>query len=296
MEHLAIMKKGYIEKILLGEKKIESRFSMNRITPYHNISLGDMVYMQEVGKEVTAQFEVGEVLFFDDLSEEKIEKIRVHYGKDICADEEFWALKKHSRYATLIYIKAPRAIVPFKVYKNDRSAFKTVGNVKEELAINRRTIVKHPHDCEKGKHYFVFDGHTHCQFCDHDFSYSKAMLDKPGYATIKEIMKESMWNDEWLNTDLDNAAKSKLHKVSKRDVKKILGKSIGLCRADDGRQTPYYGNPIYYAQHGLGCCCRKCLEKFYGIPKDVVLPDDSLEYFANLIMEFIKECSLRDEA
>ena len=69
MEHLAIMKKGYIEKILSGEKKIESRFSINKITPFHTVSAGDKVYMQEVGKEVSAMFEVDKVLFFDNLSE-----------------------------------------------------------------------------------------------------------------------------------------------------------------------------------------------------------------------------------
>ena len=50
MEHLAIMKKGYIEKILSGEKKIESRFSKSRIAPYHNIFPDDTVYMQRLAR------------------------------------------------------------------------------------------------------------------------------------------------------------------------------------------------------------------------------------------------------
>lgn len=292
MEHLAIMKKGYIEKILSGEKKIESRFSINRVAPYGKIAAGDKVYMQEVGKEVTAVFEVKDVLFFENLSEEQVEGIRTRYGKDICAEDDFWQLKKNARFATLIYVKEPRKITPFKVYKNDRSAFKTVRSVKEELVIKRRIIVKHPHDCENGKHYFIFDGDTHCQFCGRSFSHSETMRARPDYITIKNAMKESLWNDEWLHAELDHVASSKLGKVSKREVKKILAKSIGVCKDNDGRQTPYYGNPVYYAQHGLGCCCRKCLEKFYGIPRDVPLSDDELECFAGLIMEFVKErCS-----
>lgn len=292
MEHLAIMKKGYIEKILSGEKKIESRFSLNRVTPYHKIAAGDKVYMQEVGKEVTAVFEVGDVRFFEDLSEKQVEGIRAQYGKDICAEDDFWERKKNAKYATLIYVKEPREITPFKVYKNDRSAFKTVNSVKDEMVIHRRTIVKHPHDCEKGKHYFIFDGFTRCQFCGHIFSYSEAMKERPGFTAIKNAMKESMWNDDWLCVELDNVAKNKVQKVSKHEVKKILKSSIGVCRDNDGRQTPYYGNPIFYAQHGLGCCCRKCLEKFYGIPRNTVLTDSDLDYFTNLIMEFVGErCS-----
>lgn len=291
MEHLAIMKKGYIEKILSGEKKIESRFSMNRATPYHKISIGDQVYMQEVGKEVTAVFEVADVLFFDHLSEEKVDKIRAQYGKDICADEDFWERKKNAQYATLIYIKEPRLVTPFKIYKHDRSAFKTVESVKRDLVIEQRTIVKHPHDCENGKHYFVFDGHTYCRFCGCDFPYTQIMQARPDYQMVKDVMRISMWNEEWLHAELDSVAKNKLYKIKKEDIKRRLKKSIGVCRADDGRQTPYYGDPIFYAQHGLGCCCRKCIEKFYGISREAALSAEDLEYFVTLIMTFIQEHS-----
>lgn len=289
MEHLAIMQKGYIEKILSGEKTIESRFSIHRITPYRNISVGDKVYMQETGKPVTAVFEAGEVLFFHELSEEKVREIRLKYGKEICAEDAFWDRKKDARYATLIYIKEPRLTTPFRVCKHDRSAFKTVGNVRNELAIHPRAIIKHPHDCTNGKHYFIFDGDTHCQFCGHKFLGSETMIDRPDYSVIREVMRESMWNDEWFHTELDNVAKSKLHTIDRSDVKQILEKSVRSRRADDGRQTPYYGDPIYYAQHSLGCCCRKCLEKFYGISRDKPLTDEDMAYLTDLIMEFLKE-------
>ncbi|MDE7158742.1 MAG: DUF4186 domain-containing protein, partial [Clostridiales bacterium] len=248
--------------------------------------------MQEVGKEVAAVFEVEKVLFFENLSENKIEELRNHYGKEICADEEFWDLKKHSKYATLIYIKNPATITPFKIHKSDRSAFKTVNSVKNDLVISKRNIIKHPHDCKNNKHYFVFDGKTHCQFCGCEFLYAATMKQKPNYEIVKGVMKESMWNDEWLNVELDNVAKNKLPKIKRADIQKILNKSIRVCQPNDGRQTPYYGNPVYYAQHGLGCCCRKCVEKFYGIPQGDVLSDSDLEYFTDLISAYLKEKSL----
>lgn len=131
MEHLAIMKKGYIEKILSGEKSIESRFSVNRITPFHRIATGDKVYLQETGKQISASFTAGNVLFFSDLDEEKIGAIKKEYGQQICADEEFWESKKHAKYATLIFIEDPISEKPFKVHKSDRSAFKSVPSIKE---------------------------------------------------------------------------------------------------------------------------------------------------------------------
>ena len=34
----------------------------------------------------------------------------------------------------------------------------------------------------------------------------------------------------------------------------------------DGRQTPIDdNNPIHWAQHATGTCCRSCLEEWYGI-------------------------------
>lgn len=290
MEHLAIMTRGYIEKILSLEKTIESRFSKNKIAPYGKICVGEQVFMKEVGKEVSAVFEVENVIFFDCLTEEKICEIRNQYGKEICADEEFWDSKKDAKYATLIFIKDPRSVIPFKIYKNDRSAFKTVESVKNDLTAPKRQIVKHPHDCGNNKHYFVYDGKTtHCEFCGCEFNGSSTLKTLPDYNTVKIAMKESFWNDEWLNFPLDDAAKSKLRKVTRSEIQMILNKSIRVCTSNDGRQTPYCGNPVFYAQHGLGLCCRKCLEKFYGIHRNEILSDVMIDYFTDLIWKFIEE-------
>lgn len=135
MEHLAIMSKGYIEKILSGEKSIESRFSVNRISPFGKIKAGEKVYLKETGKPVSASFEVESVLFFDDLDKGKIKEIRAKYGNQICAEEEFWQSKQHARYATLIYIRNPKIEKPFKVNKFDRSAFKSVTDITEWLVV-----------------------------------------------------------------------------------------------------------------------------------------------------------------
>lgn len=37
---------------------------------------------------------------------------------------------------------------------------------------------------------------------------------------------------------------------------------------NDGRQTPFRGHPVFKAQHATATCCRKCLEKWYHIPRD----------------------------
>jgi hypothetical protein len=37
--------------------------------------------------------------------------------------------------------------------------------------------------------------------------------------------------------------------------------------ANDGKQTPWRGHPVFVAQHATATCCRGCLEKWHKIPK-----------------------------
>ncbi len=36
--------------------------------------------------------------------------------------------------------------------------------------------------------------------------------------------------------------------------------------ANDGKQTPFRGHPVFVAQHATATCCRNCLSKWHGIP------------------------------
>ena len=36
--------------------------------------------------------------------------------------------------------------------------------------------------------------------------------------------------------------------------------------ANDGRQTPFRGHPVFVAQHATATCCRGCLAKWHRIP------------------------------
>ena len=36
--------------------------------------------------------------------------------------------------------------------------------------------------------------------------------------------------------------------------------------ANDGRQTPMRGHPVFVAQHATATCCRSCLARYHAIP------------------------------
>lgn len=58
--------------------------------------------------------------------------------------------------------------------------------------------------------------------------------------------------------------------------------------ANDGKQTPVRGHPIFIAQHACACCCRGCLEKWHKIPRGQALTDDEIEYVVGTLMEWVE--------
>ncbi|MGR9087111.1 MAG: DUF4186 domain-containing protein [Gammaproteobacteria bacterium] len=57
--------------------------------------------------------------------------------------------------------------------------------------------------------------------------------------------------------------------------------------ANDGRQTPFRGHPVFVAQHATACCCRGCLEKWHRIPKGRALSSDELDYIVRVLERWL---------
>jgi hypothetical protein len=59
--------------------------------------------------------------------------------------------------------------------------------------------------------------------------------------------------------------------------------------ANDGKQTPFRGHPVFVAQHATACCCRGCLEKWHRIPKGRPLTLDEEAYIVNVLERWLGE-------
>ena len=59
--------------------------------------------------------------------------------------------------------------------------------------------------------------------------------------------------------------------------------------ANDGKQTPTHGHPVFKAMHATACCCRGCLNKWYKVPKNRALSASQQEKIVNLIMAWIEK-------
>ena len=57
--------------------------------------------------------------------------------------------------------------------------------------------------------------------------------------------------------------------------------------ANDGKQTPMRGHPVFIAQHATATCCRGCIEKWHKFPQHRKLTKTEQEYLVSVIMEWI---------
>jgi ASC-1-like (ASCH) protein len=138
MDHVAIMKKswGLTQKILSGEKKIESRWYKSKCSPWGKIEKGDSVYFKNSGEPVSIKTGIEKIISFSDLTPEKVRQILKKYGNDDGIGknkiQEFFELFKNKKYCLLIFLKNPKKIKPFEINKKGfgtMSAWLTVKNI-----------------------------------------------------------------------------------------------------------------------------------------------------------------------
>ena len=123
--HLAVFNEPFLDLILSGEKKIESRFSINKIRPFMKVTKGDIIILKKSGGHVVGVFVAGKVKYFSKLSKTDIKKIEEEYGKLICSnyDKEFWKIRSKIQYASLIEIGRVKKVNPIRAEKKDRSGW-----------------------------------------------------------------------------------------------------------------------------------------------------------------------------
>ena len=59
--------------------------------------------------------------------------------------------------------------------------------------------------------------------------------------------------------------------------------------ANDGRQTPWRGHPVFVAQHATACCCRGCLAKWHDIPAGRALDDAERAHVLAALARWLRE-------
>ena len=128
--HVAIFTEPYLTYLIEGKKTVESRFSVNKISPYGKVHEGDLVLVKKGGGPVVALFKAGRVRFYSKLNVSKLKTIENEFAKNICStnDPDFWKNRENSKFATLVEVSAVKQVEPFAVGKSDRTAWSIVQN------------------------------------------------------------------------------------------------------------------------------------------------------------------------
>ncbi len=147
MDHIAILRKAKISKgdnllkdILDGAKTIESRWYVNKVSPWDRIQKGDTVYFKESGGPITAKAKAAKVLQFDNLNNQIIKEIIKSYGNAIspntsCEQWDSWITKQIKKiYCILVFLNEVEKVSPFNIDKTGygiSSAWLAVGDIEK---------------------------------------------------------------------------------------------------------------------------------------------------------------------
>ena len=90
-------------------------------------------------------------------------------------------------------------------------------------------------------------------------------------------------------TDKKYVSEKGLEKI-RSHARDFISKRIAPAQiANDGKQTPMKGHPVFIAQHATATCCRKCISKWHKIQPEKLLTAEQQEYIVNIIMEWIEK-------
>ncbi|MFW8744727.1 DUF4186 family protein, partial [Mesorhizobium japonicum] len=138
----------------------------------------------------------------------------------------------------------------------------------------------------------------HCQSCGEPVVVVAATARGAGLVggdfgvVVAELRKELIRDHYWtVAIDLKaynkayRAGRKKLHEQARRRVIKEMTRNDGGA----GRQTPYLGDVIAYAQHAVAACCRRCASYWHGLPADLdVRPSDAeLEWMVSAVQAYL---------
>ena len=122
-EHLAILKKKYLDLILSGQKKIECRLTKIACPPFEQVAPNDQIQLKESSGPLRAQAVVKKVRYLRNLTPADLDQLRRDYNDLILGNDQFWTTKKNSRYCSLIWLKNVQAIPPTRIKRTGLQAW-----------------------------------------------------------------------------------------------------------------------------------------------------------------------------
>lgn len=158
-------------------------------------------------------------------------------------------------------------------------------------------------DCENGLHCFLQKTQKPrphggpCRSCGKDLvDFPRVQARNVGDiqntfdSLSKEWIRHQFWEmpfDQWALNHARRKGRRAMHEI---EAAKRIRQSVGKAQhSREGRQTPLDGNVLYYAQHAVAACCRKCIEYWHGIAMGAPLTDNEIEYLTKLVCLYLDQ-------
>ena len=133
--HLAIFNEPFLSLLVNGTKTIESRFSMNKVSPYDKVFNGDIVFIKKSGGPITGYFIVRKTHFYTPLTLKERAEIKKRFSKGICSNavSDFWSSRSSKKYISLLETSSVKKIPPVSISKKDRMAWVVIRSADQNV-------------------------------------------------------------------------------------------------------------------------------------------------------------------
>jgi hypothetical protein len=315
--HLAVMVEPFLTHILSGEKTIESRFSRRAIAPFERAAIGDLVLLK--AGPVVGSFRVSSTNFITLHDSNDLMQVRAAYGRAICAeDDDFWNARSGKRYATLLGVADVRKLPPTHIPKSDRRGWVVLQSRRQtpgEGTTNRQPAPRAPESAQLSLNLpasaTCANGHLfrppsveppgaclHCGLHVVDWERLHQRQESDWRYTFSCLQSEQLRNAFWRG-EIDETARQRYERQQARieefaakrlrqSVSRVYGSDPDARPYRDGYQTPTKGDILFYAQHALACCCRRCMRYWHAVPYGRNLYDAEIDYFSALISHYAR--------
>ena len=95
--------------------------------------------------------------------------------------------------------------------------------------------------------------------------------------------------------DIDYIHEKGLDTIQKHVKEFIAKREAPAYTANDGKQTPMKGHPVFIAQHATATCCRECIRKWHKMQPGKELSQVQQDYLVDVIMTWIQREMERQE-
>ena len=121
--HVAILKRPYLKLILSGDKTVESRLMRTAQPPYRAIEPGDRIFLKASSGPFMATALAGEIEQHQSLEPYDIQRLRMRHNRAVCGNDDYWELKRNSRFAVFVHLKQVEPIEAGPIYPKSMRAW-----------------------------------------------------------------------------------------------------------------------------------------------------------------------------